>query len=84
MHTKSETDLRKLASQCLHKHGVDAWTIYRDEARARYSAEDDGPLDSYSRDATAIFLKVAGNTKGALRRFIRSGRIPMPTLPVAA
>jgi hypothetical protein len=78
MHPTSETDLRKLASECLHKEGANAWPIYRDEAAARYRRDDDGPRDHYLADATDIFLNFAKNTKGQLRRSIAAGHIPMP------
>jgi hypothetical protein len=83
MHPTSERDLRKLASKCLHKNLMDAWPIYRTEATTRYRSED-GPRDDYNNEAAVIFVKVAQNTKGGLRRAIRSGRIPMPTFPAGA
>jgi hypothetical protein len=46
MHPTSETDLRKLASECLHKEGANAWPIYRDEVAER-------ALDSVVRKTAA-------------------------------
>jgi hypothetical protein len=71
-------DLQKLASKCLHMYAENAWPPYRDEAAAHYSSEVDGSREHYNKVAAAIFVKVAQNTKGALRRLVRSGRIPMP------
>jgi hypothetical protein len=57
MHAKSETDLRALARNCISEweHIDDARAVFRDEANAQYSAEDDGPRGQYRKDAIKIF-----------------------------
>lgn len=56
MNTNSKNDLRQLAKDCLDLHDTDdAWAIYRDEANARYAAEDDGDHADYTAQAVAIF-----------------------------
>ena len=57
MHVASETTLRELACRIIQERDEvdDAWVIYRDEAIARYSAEDDGDREEYFAEATLIF-----------------------------
>jgi hypothetical protein len=58
MHAKSESELRILARECIKDQGGDvdeAWLVFRDEAVARYSADDDGPRDDYFEGATETF-----------------------------
>jgi len=78
MNAKKESSLRKLASACLNERYVDAWSVYKERASKRYDEQDDGTLTGYLDDAAALFLSVARNTKGSLRRRIRTGQIPMP------
>ena len=78
MDSKKEVSLRKMASMCLNKHFSDAWLIYKDKACKQYEEREDGTFTGYLDDATAMFLSVAKNTKGQLRRWIRTGQIPMP------
>jgi hypothetical protein len=58
MHSKSERGLRALAKEACNKYGEDAWEVYRDEAVARYSREDDGDREAYNAQATEIFNDV--------------------------
>ena len=53
----AEDKLREIACRIIQERDEidDAWVIYRDEAVARYSAEDDGDPEEYFAEATAIF-----------------------------
>jgi hypothetical protein len=66
MHTKSDEDLRSLFHNMLaqpHRENVlndddhwsDFWTIFQDEARARYSREDDGDGAEYMKAVAVLF-----------------------------
>jgi hypothetical protein len=64
MHVQSEKSLRDIARRTIEQRGdsddhiTDAWEIFRDEAYARYSAEDDGPQDDYATDVASLFDQV--------------------------
>jgi hypothetical protein len=57
MHIQSEKALRVLARQFIDECNDigDARTLFRDEARARYVAEDDGDFEQYWADAADVF-----------------------------
>jgi len=62
MHSISVTDLEALAVKTSYEHypetGPEILADFIAEARARYSAADDGPLDRYIADAAAIFARI--------------------------
>jgi hypothetical protein len=51
--------LESFAESCLQQYSEedidDIWVIFRDEARAMYSAEDDGDLADYEQKCFEIF-----------------------------
>jgi hypothetical protein len=52
------TDLYRLARGLLDEHeDDDAWPLYRDEAGAQFSAEDDGDRAAYIKEAGEIFYQ---------------------------
>jgi hypothetical protein len=57
MHLQSEKELQILARDFIkqQRDHADAWQLFREEAQARYSAEDDGPSEQYSKDVAEIF-----------------------------
>jgi hypothetical protein len=59
MHTRSVTDLYRLARGILDEREDDdeAWLLFRDEAAAQFSAEDDGDPAAYIKEAGEIFYQ---------------------------
>jgi hypothetical protein len=60
MHPKSETELLTFAQDFIERQRGDveaARKDYRDEARARYSATDDGDRQTYLKRADEIFME---------------------------
>jgi hypothetical protein len=58
MHAVSRSELQQLALDFLRERedSEDAWSLFRDEARLRYSAEDDGgDLADYYKGVVEIF-----------------------------
>jgi hypothetical protein len=59
MHVQSEKTLREIARNFIQERDdiEDAWSLYKDEARARYGAEDDGDGNEYFNQACKIFVE---------------------------
>jgi hypothetical protein len=57
VNSKSEEGLYQVARDLFDRYeeANDVWPLYRDEANARYVAEDDGDYDNYTNDAVRIF-----------------------------
>ncbi len=60
MHTKSVTGLHGIVRELLNHHydADEAWLLFRDEAIAQFSAEDDGDRAAYIKEARKIFNAV--------------------------
>lgn len=63
---------QSLASQCFKEHSDidDAWEVFRNEANARYSAEEDGDQADYAARYHEIFeaekIKHSGRVKATI------------------
>ncbi len=56
MNARSVIDLYQLARDFLDQYeDDDAWPLFRDEANARFNAEDDGDHADYAAEAVEIF-----------------------------